>query len=427
MLGLPGDCFNPNINAWDPVSSDVPIAWFSQAVAGQIYAYGSVPYLFIHQSDTGLPVPYDQLPVNSNLNVNYYPYANRPDFVYPNQKADAGLSAFGQLSALLDNVLVSSQSLSTSLTQNWNIPPVSGFGSHALSIQTQVQDLAGIVHNLPDNASDPDFNIKNVYADPNPVLFSSAINYTIHVVDTTNCSGTLLSLDPSQFANLLPGETITINITVQNDHPNMPVIATDVSSDNGWSATPGSPPNGFNVPIAPGTRQNITINLTAPDPLGQAPINIYVQFIDPCLSTHLCPANISISLQDDLASLVVAPAFVPITKPPTSFRVEAITFNNGTRPTPLDTNTSVVLDGSPARYYPVPINLPQTTWPGTDGVHPDPPYISQFYPFTCDFPHTAVFTVDADFDNRLTEINEANNHAVGIVQCGTSIGCYDYM
>ncbi|VVB57525.1 Uncharacterised protein [uncultured archaeon] len=380
MLGLPGFCDNSTINAFSPPDSKIPVFWRDLATAQQIYRYGFRPYLLVRQSTN--PTLYSDVLTNANLNANYYPYFGQPPCdppgsicEYPNQKGEAGISAFGQMSAYLDNAFISNQSLDSGLTKSWTTPPVTSLGLHSVSLRTQIQNLSGSVHLLPDNATNTTQNIKNIYS-YSPVISSALFSYTVHVVNTTNCSGTLLALDASQLAGLLPGQTVDVTVTVSNNHTDMPVIASSVSANGNWGAAPGSSPNGFNTPIYPGQTANLVIALTAPDPMDADNLTLYINFTDPCDTSHMCPTNISISLLDDLVSVAIAnPPQAEVGK---EVVFEAITWNNGTRSTPTLTNTSVVVDG--VHYsYDVPAVLPVTTL----SINPpiaDPPKYSHTNP-----------------------------------------------
>ncbi len=425
MLGLPGDCYNTTINAWNPIAANMPVFWLDLTTAEQIYRYGySRISPRIIQSVS--PALFAQALTNANDNANYYPF---PNYVggYLNQKADTGITAYGQMRALVDNAPMAYQPLNTGLTKSWTTSAVSALGIHSISLQTQVQNMSVVVHLMPDNTSNTSQNMKNIHAQPGTVS-SSVFSYTVHSVDTTNCSGTLVSIDASQFANLIPGQAITITISVANNHTDMPVIPSSVSASGSWLAVPGPSPNGFNVSILPNTQSNLTVLLTAPDPLDSDNVTLYVNFTDPCSASHMCPANISINMQDDLVSTVIVDK--PVLALNEIATITAITWNNGSRPVPVPTNTSVSISGQPTKYFTVRQYLPWTTL-DANGL-PLSPYESDSsphtYQFACIFPSTVSVVVNSNFDRQLpSERNWDNNRASTVVVCGTVLGCYDYM
>ncbi len=316
-------------------------------------------------------------------------------------------------------------------------------GTHSIQSLMGSQQCLGFIHIWPDVANSAQ-NWKNIYRDntngvPLVALNTTAASWNVIVVDPQTCSVSA-TVDPS---TIVPtdGASYLLNVTISNPDSVFDMVADGVgiasAPEPGWNATQGPAPNGFAPDIIPAQgNATLVVNLTAPDPLtvhvGCVDISISLHSAQPMCNLQPCLTNVTVQVcfnnADDLAALVIPNATsVPVTKPPTSFNVDVYTWNSGTRPTPLGTNTSVVLDGSPARYYPVPMGVIPGALDANGLPQPPQSYVKRTYPAVCEFPHLAVFTMDADFGNHLTEIDEVNNHAVGIVQCGTSLGCYDYI
>ncbi len=323
-------------------------------------------------------------------------------------------------------------------TSTLNLP---SSGNYTISTSLRANECYGAIHKWNEwpgeinSCSQKYFALANAAGNAIPATTSGG-NFNVVVANPTSCAAEFVNATPNRLEDLgsfpLPyNTTYEVSITVRNIQSDVYIQAESIELAPGapyqWGVAEGNMPNGFHEPIAPLANKVLRINLTTPPNgtiSGPVPIIIHFNSSTPLCNGANCTANLSLTLfngTQDLVGLIVAPTDAAVGIP---FTVEAITYNNGSSPTPRDTNTSVNLDGG-MQYYPVPAGL-NVTYLDANGL-PVPPYVSRIYPFVCTFPHMATIIVDADWDVRLPEdSNRANNHAIAIINCGRSLICPDY-
>jgi len=319
-------------------------------------------------------------------------------------------------------------------------------GTYTISNYLRVLDCYGVVNKWEERPAESDscankyFTLTNAAGHALPAVTGSS-SFNLSVADPQNCSAEYVSVNPDKLEDLGPlpipnNQDYELQITVRNPHADVYIQANDVyvdpSSTYLWTAAPSTiTPNGFGQPIAPMSNQVLYVRITTPPtgPVsGPVPLVIVFNSSTPLCSGANCTSNLTIPVLNGTHDLVsIAIATPPEADVGETVEVEAITWNNGTTPTPLETNSTVDLDGNGIEIFSVYETLAPTSWPGPDGVRPDQPYVSQLYPYVCEYPHIASIIVRSDYDNHLPENNEANNVAVAVINCGNVLGCYDYM
>ena len=409
--------------------------------------------------DQTAPSDYNPICTNLAINATYHPILGGPP-IYPQQPGEAGLMCAGAEWVTVDSTPMTrpaDSAVSPGPIASLGTPPcnptandtwVTGrmaVGAHNIKSLLGSQQCLSFVHLLP-NVANPAANWKNIYIDrfagfPAVALNTTPANWTVVVVDPRNCSVNAtvspIYIQPQASASYL------LNVTIINPSDFFDMVADGVNltsaPEPGWNVSKGPTPNGFSPGIIP-AKGNSTLWVTLTSPIrmtiktGCINLNVSLHSARPMCNQQLCNTNVTVQVclldtGDDLASAIVAPSSMALGQ---VVQIEAITYNNGSRPTPILTNTSVSITGQPTRYFSVPLGLPITSFPSaSDPQKPDPPYSNNanphLYTYSCDFPHIVSVTVYSDYTKVLPELNENNNIFTRIIICGRRLSCPDYV